>query len=182
MSARKLPDNKTLVKLYKIDGLNSAEIARLYGCTRESACRGLKNAGVKMRRPVGDNHGMWKGGRTTKGDGYVGVWTPGHERADNQNRVYEHTLVIEKHIGRLPNKGEVIHHINGNKKDNRMENLYLCNHKNHKNAHWSIDRLVGELLTRDIVEFIDGEYQIKENQAGNSVTVPVIHDIARRLQ
>jgi hypothetical protein len=47
--------------------------------------------------------------------------------------VLEHRILVENFIGRRLNSQEVIHHINGNKKDNRIENLMLFpNQKEHK--------------------------------------------------
>jgi len=37
-----------------------------------------------------------------------------------------HRQIMEKEIGRSLKPSEVIHHINGNHRDNRIKNLYLC--------------------------------------------------------
>jgi len=68
---------------------------------------------------VGDKHPNWKGGRHVDERGYIRVWI-----ASKKWR-YEHNLVMEKHLGRKLKKGEVVHHINQNKSDNRITNLML---------------------------------------------------------
>lgn len=69
-----------------------------------------------------------------KWNGYVFVYEPKHPRAHN-GRVAEQTLVFEAYIGRTLLPTEVVHHINGIKIDNRIENLMLMDKKEHKKLH-----------------------------------------------
>lgn len=48
---------------------------------------------------------------------------------------YEQVIVMEQHIGRKLLKNEVVHHINGDKLDNRLENLQLLTRCEHINLH-----------------------------------------------
>ena len=72
----------------------------------------------------------------------------------------QHALVMEKIIGRPLARTELIHHINGDRGDNRPENLYLCRSRSHHNAvHGSQDTALRLLLAAGYVRFTDGRYE-----------------------
>ena len=81
-------------------------------------------AAEQARNRRGDRRYNWNGGKSID-NGYVRLLQPEHSRANCRGYVYEHLVVMENHIGRPLTEGENVHHINGDRGDNRIENLEL---------------------------------------------------------
>lgn len=78
---------------------------------------------------------MWKVQKIiSKGD-YNYVLCPNHPSATKNGYVLEHRIIMENHLGRILNSNEIVHHINHNKKDNRIENLEVMTIKEHSRKH-----------------------------------------------
>lgn len=60
-----------------------------------------------------------------KVNGYRMLWMPGHPMANSAGQVAEHRFVMSEHLGRPLLPHENVHHINGVRDDNRIENLEL---------------------------------------------------------
>ena len=75
-------------------------------------------------------------GRCVDKDGYLRKVVRDHPNAwKSTGYVYEHVLVMEDHLGRYLEPGEVVHHTNRIKHDNRIENLELTNNADHGMMH-----------------------------------------------
>lgn len=87
--------------------------------------RGHNGAGKQTRFRTGQNIGPtnanWRGGKTTK-NGYVRLLV---DVDGERTYVAAHRLVMAQAIGRPLHDWETVHHINGDRTDNRLENLQL---------------------------------------------------------
>lgn len=92
------------------------------------------NTEFKKGQNVGEKNHNWTGGKCDE-LGYLSVRNPEHQSARSNGRVFEHRIVMEKHIDRPLSRNEIIHHINGDKKDNRIENLMIVSRSEHINMH-----------------------------------------------
>lgn len=81
---------------------------------------------------MGDKNPRWNSGvRFSPGHGYYVRVKPDHPlypmsiSAGGQRYIAEHRLIVAMHLGRELEKWEIVHHINGDNTDNRLENLEL---------------------------------------------------------
>lgn len=72
----------------------------------------------------GNESSSWRGGKLKVG-GYIKIIVGNHTRADRDGYVFEHLMVMEKHIGRPVLESECVHHIDGNRENNKISNLML---------------------------------------------------------
>lgn len=88
---------------------------------------------------LGNGNPQWGGGRM-KSRGYIAIWVPSSDpffpmahkgKSNASGYIYEHRLVMAQHLGRLLDNSECVHHRNGVRDDNRIENLYLTSKKTH---------------------------------------------------
>jgi hypothetical protein len=111
----------------------------------------LATNGIKNRFVKGKPH-PWHSHRSVNHAGYIEIYSPEHPNGTNRGYVREHRLIMESNIGRYLNKSEDVHHINGDKKDNKIENLMLMSHSEHTRinnpvfARWSKKEVVPNVL------------------------------------
>lgn len=146
-----LPKKEDLIELYHNQNYTIHMIAEQYGVGHgiphywfrkyEIPRRTRKEAAIlrdKLKRRNYDflferspaEHPNWKGGRRISCAGYVELRMPEHPRARKNGYIFEHLIVAEQHYGEIT-RDYVIHHINGNKQDNRIENLMVLTQKEH---------------------------------------------------
>jgi hypothetical protein len=116
-------------------GMDTKQIRRTLNLPveAEQVRRFCHRHGLPVRHPgadPGDKNPAWNGGRIVH-RGRVRAYRPDHPAAHN-NHVWEHRLVMEAAIGRYLTRSEVVHHVNGDGTDNRIENLRLySNNRDH---------------------------------------------------
>jgi hypothetical protein len=94
---------------------------------------------------------------------YIGKNYP--YRKGGYSYIREHQYIMEMHLERRLEKGEIVHHIDGNKRNNSLDNLYLTTVEEHNKLHAESERILFELYKKGIVIFDKkvGRYFLKEN-------------------
>lgn len=101
-------------------------------CSHECNGKHQSNIGNKPPLTSGENHPSWRGGRhiflSSKRVPYWRITVDG-------KRVYEHRYLMEQKLGRKLSSTEVVHHINHDSLDNRLDNLQLMTWSEHTLHH-----------------------------------------------
>jgi len=84
------------------------------------------NTRFKKGKNIGADNPNYKGGKNIAKNGYVRILIPG-----TGSYKLEHRLIMEKYLGRMLKRTEQIHHKNGIKTDNRLDNLEIMDIKDH---------------------------------------------------
>lgn len=113
------------------------------------------NKGRKWSDEVNKKKGLlmeknpkWNGGKYRTKDGYIAIKIANNKDAGGKNYILEHRLIVGNIIGRKLLKSEVVHHINGIRNDNRIENLILFSSNG---SHYKFEKIqegmkLGEIL------------------------------------
>lgn len=83
-----------------------------------------------------------------KRSGYWYLRLPDHPHSGKQGYIAEHRIIVEQNLGRYLLFEETVHHINGDKTDNRLENLELYATRGQHTLHHP--EVVDKLRTQNI--------------------------------
>lgn len=156
MSARKIVSDKQIKKDYK--KMSSGEMAKKYGVARVTVCRHLRRLGITRPLSGVNSRNCKRNGEVLK-TGYPVLHRPHHPRASVVGYVFRHVLEMEKSIGRTPLRSEPIHHIDLDRENYSLPNLYLCkDYKQHQKFHKSLNEVCTKLIKAGVIKFSENGY------------------------
>lgn len=159
---------KQIIKMvnFTCDGCGLTKEVSIYSNKRRKSnfcvdCHSIKvQKGIKRPQFSKENSGRWNGGEYISSDGYKMIKCEGEFTASGRQKYKkEHILIVEEAIGRelktqWNGGGESIHHIDGDKLNNNIDNLAICNSsKMHRDLHCNLEKVSYDLVQRGIIIF-----------------------------
>jgi len=149
---------ESLFDMYVTQRMSMERIGRKFGVTQKAVDYWMRKWNIPARTKKdavtlsrlreafsGPNNPNWNGGRVMSPSGYMTVRDPKHPRAQLRGYVLEHIKVwMETHGKEVP-QGWQVHHINGDKLDNRPENLVALSEKKHRKVIPLLQRRIRQL-------------------------------------
>jgi len=103
-----------------------------------------------QRDKTGSKNPRWKDGKIKRTDGRVAIYAPTHPDAVlyGGTHILEYRLIAEKKIGRRLKPDEIVHHKDGNPKNNDLDNLEAMLQRDHAKIHFNKDPKTGRFIKR----------------------------------
>lgn len=104
--------------------------------------------------------------------GYVKTYWPGHPMASDGGYVLHHRLIAWRHLGRSLRTDEIVHHINGNKQDNRAINLAVASSRSHRWIHSGKCPHCGKTLGTPLLQYAKQDVQQRRETKAKTTVGP----------
>ena len=141
-----------LKKLYVEERKSSVELGKMFNVGACTICNKLRPFGIIRPKNQRDKR---KCKPLSNAVGYSLTYLPSHSRAGVTGYVFTHILEVEKHTGIIPSKDQPIHHIDFDRSNNNIANLYVCSScKEHLQIHGQLKRLMKDLFRENLILFI----------------------------
>ncbi len=136
--------------------------SRCISCSKIGNDFGKFNKGKIRLDFRGNGNPRWNGGKCLLKTGYIEVISKENNSMNSRGRILEHRKVMEDFLGRKLLRKEVVHHKNGNKQDNRIENLELLNSQTeHKRRHPETEETKAKRINKLKGRVFSKEHKIK---------------------
>ena len=116
-----------------------------------------KSKGKPRKHLSREKAANWNGGRYINKAGYVMILIKSgstNRKSGWENYRPEHIIVMEKFLGRTLHKKECVHHIDGDKQNNRIDNLVIIDsNEHHRKTHHSLQKIGYEIIKKGKIKF-----------------------------